>query len=207
MTGAVLSLPLNRAHVLAQIERLLRVYKRPDHAPADPMEFATDYAQICGALTAAQFTGAVDAYLSSESKFFPKPGELLALGRGIARGTGPASSLHGQYDEWERNAWQDPGTGLAVPCPVCLAKLRPHVVRINADGSQVERFMVLHNAALHWKAEIGFSGWAQEGTGGGRYEHQIVDARPTVVPPEPPPAGPTATDADVERAAIRDEGA
>lgn len=179
MTGA-LSLPLDRPHVMGQLARLIRVYKRPDHAPEDPQEFATDYAQVCGDLTAEQFSGAIDAYLKSASKFFPKPGELLALGRGIARGNGPGG-LQGQYDEWEKNAWQDPVTGHWAPCPVCTAVLGEHVVAIAKDGTEISRLMVLHNAAVHWKVGVWFSMAAAPGTGGGKYEHKVIDHRPAAV--------------------------
>lgn len=185
---AALSLPLNREHVLAELSRLLRVHKRPEHAPEDLREFATDYAQICGELTAAQFTGAVDAYLRSAGRWFPKPGELLALGRQVARGSGPGSGLQGQYDEWEKNSWQDPVTGKWAPCPVCDARMRWTTVAISAQGEPIERLLILHNAALHWKAGIGFTFAAAPGTGGGRYEHKIIDHRPKVEAPPSPEA-------------------
>lgn len=184
-----LSLPLNREHVLAEISRLLRVHKRPEHAPEDLREFATDYAQICGELTTGQFTGAVDAYLKSNGRWFPKPGELLALGKMVARGAGAAAGLQGQYDEWEKNAWQDPVTGRWTPCPVCEARMQPTTVRITAQGEHIERLMILHNAALHWKAEVPFTMAAAPGTGGGRYEHTIVDQRPPADTPAPAPEG------------------
>lgn len=191
-----LSLPLNRPHVLEQLARLVRVYKRPAHAPADDTEFATDYAQLCGELTAGQFTGAVDAYLKSASKFFPRPGELLALGRVIARGPGDTGSLSAQYAAWEAAGWQDPATGRWTPCPVCDARMQDHVVRITATGNEITRLKVLHNATVHWKAGIGFTMGALPGTGGGRYEHTIIDQRPkTIAPPAP-------TDEELERAAI-----
>lgn len=173
-----LSLPLDRTHVMEQLARLLRVYKRPQHAPPDDREFATDYAQICGELSTTQFTGAVDAYLRGAAKWFPKPGELLALGKAIARGAGVDGSLQGQYADWERNSWQDPGTGRWAPCPVCDATLQDHLVAITREGNEIFRLMILHNAALHWKAGIGFSMSAAPGTGGGRYEHTINDLRP-----------------------------
>lgn len=185
---APLSLPLHREHVLAEISRLLRVHKRPDHAPEDLREFATDYAQICGELTAAQFTGAVDAYLKSAGRWFPKPGELLALGKQVARGAGAAAGLQGQYDEWEKNAWQDPVTLKWAPCPVCDARMQWHPVRITAQGEEIVRLMVLHNAALHWKAGIGFTMKAAPGTGGGKYEHTIIDERPAPALLAEPPA-------------------
>ena len=178
-----LSLPLNRSDVMAQLDRLLRVYNRPAHAPPEVLEFATDYAQICGELTTAQFTGAVDAYLKSAGRWFPKPGELLALGKGIARGSGPASGLQGQYDDWEKNAWQDPATGRWTPCPVCDARMGEHLVAITREGNQIYRLLILHNAALHWKAGVAFTMGAAPGTGGGRYEHKVRDQRPSAAPP------------------------
>jgi len=184
MTGGALSLPLNRPHVMGQLARLIRVYKRPDQAPEDPQEFATDYAQICGMLTAEQFTGAVDAYLQSASKFFPKPGELLALGRGLARSVGGAGGPQGQYDEWERNCWQDPATGRWTACPICAAMMAWTPVRITAEGEYIERLMVLHNAAVHWKMGVPFTMAAAGGTGGGMYEHRVKDQRPDTLAAE-----------------------
>lgn len=198
-----LSLPLNKSHVMEQLERMLRVYKRPQHAPADAGEFATDYAQICGELTAEQFTGAIDAYLHGAAKWFPKPGELLALGKGIARGPGGVSGIDGQYAEWERNCWQDPATGKWVRCPVCDARMQDHLVTITAEGNEIYRLMILHNAALHWKAGVPFTMAALPGSGGGRYEHKVNDMRPNTVTPASAPA--LVTDEQVERAAIAGE--
>lgn len=181
--SALLSLPLNRPHVMAELARLLRVHNRPAHAPEDPNEFATDYAQICGELTAVQFTGAIDAYLKSNGRFFPKPGELLALGRGIARGAGGVGGSQGEYDEWEKNGWQDPATGRWAPCPVCTAVMAWTPVRITPEGESIDRLMVLHNAAVHWKVGVGFTMAAAPGTGGGKYEHQVNDQRPVTVAP------------------------
>jgi len=178
-----LSLPLNKSHVMEQLDRLLRVYKRPQHAPADAGEFATDYAQICGELSTAQFTGAVDAYLRGAAKWFPKPGELLALGKTIARGNGADGSLQGQYDAWEAAAWQDPATGAWTPCPICDARMQEHLVAITAAGNEIYRLMILHNASLHWKAGVGFTMKAAPGTGGGRYEHKVNDMRPKTATP------------------------
>jgi hypothetical protein len=173
-----LSLPLNKSHVMEQLDRLLRVYKRPQHAPADAAEFATDYAQICGELTSEQFTGAVDGYLHGAAKWFPKPGELLALGKAIARGPGNTGSPQAQYDQWERDSWQDPVTNRWVPCPICAAVMAWTVVAISAKGEAIERLQILHNAAVHWKVGVGFSMSAAPGTGGGIYEHQVIDHRP-----------------------------
>lgn len=195
-----LALPLERSHVSAQLARLLRVFKKPEQAPVDDVEFATDYAQLCGDLTPEQFAGAVDAYLRSGAKWFPKPGELLGLGRAIARGPNGVSGLAGEYAEWERAGWQDPVTGRWSPCPVCGAEMGAHVVRIAPNGEQVHRFLVLHNAAVHWKVGVGFTMQAMPGTGGGRYEHRIVDQRPRVV------SAPAAPEANLERAAIQAEG-
>lgn len=173
-----LSLPLNKVHVMEQLDRVLRVHARPKHAPDDPLDFATDYAQLCGELTSEQFTGAVDAYLRSNGRFFPKPGELLALGRGVARGGGDVGTLTAQHAEWEKNAWADPVTGRWTPCPVCDARMQLHVVAIEKSGAEVQRYLVLHNALVHWKAGIAFTMKAAPGTGGGAYEHEIVDHRP-----------------------------
>jgi len=175
------ALPLSREHVATELGRLLRVHKRPQHAPDDPRDFAIDYAQICAELTTAQFTGAVDAYLKSDGRFFPKPGELLALGKAIARAPGTSGTLEGQYFEWERNAWHDPVTNRVAPCPVCQEYLKWHVVRINADGTIVERQMVLHNGVLHQTARVPFTGRAMPGTAPGSFEHyelKVVDRRP-----------------------------
>lgn len=203
-----LSLALNRSHIMTELDRLLRVYNRPAHAPQDAIEFATDYAQICGELSSEQFSGAVDAYLKSAGRWFPKPGELLALGRSVARGRGDGGSAQAQYDEWERHCWQDPATGRWTPCPVCAAVMSEHVVRITQEGNQVYRLMVLHNAVLHWRTGVGFTMKAALGTGGGKYEHKVIDLRPATVA-EPVPGQlraslpPPPTDEQLERAALQ----
>ena len=168
---------LNRAHALMELGRLERVYKRPAHAPDDSQAFAGDYVAICGTLTAEQFTGAVDIYLRSTGRFFPRPGELLALGREVARQPGAATDLDGRFAEWERSE-----TWPWTPCPVCGEQARPHVVRIDADGAVTERVLMLHHNVLHAKAGIGYTGGALEGTGG-RLEHHPVDRRPKTVAP------------------------
>lgn len=204
-----LPLHLSRAHVLEQLERLAKVYKRPEQAPADPVAFADTYVEVCGDLTNAQFTGAVDAYLKTAARWFARPGELYTLGKVIARGPG-ASGLKAEYEAWERNAYQDPVTGRWTPCPVCGATMAWTVVRISASGEEIDRLMVLHNAAVHWKAAIGFSMRAAPGTGGGKWEHVVKDQRPKTVTPAPvqtaaPPAPAAPSDEQLERSAIQGE--
>lgn len=187
---------LTRVHVMEQLGRLLRVHKKPAHAPADLGEFADDYIRVCRELTNEQFTGAIDTYLAGPGRWCAKPGELLALGRAVARGATELAGLPGRYAAWERDAWQDPATGKWTPCPVCGERMQERVVRIAPDGSEICRMMLLHNAAAHWKADIGFSGLALPGTGGGKFEHQVVDQRPAPL-----------TDDAAERAAIQTEDA
>lgn len=138
---------LNRAHALLELARLERVYKRPAHAPDEPQAFAGDYVAICGTLSAEQFTGAIDAYLRSTGRFFPRPGELLALGRDVARQPGQATDLAARYLRWEQEGYTLIAGGPFTPCPVCAA-----VVEFTP------RVAVRHDHQVHYERGIAYVG-------------------------------------------------
>jgi len=66
---------------------------------------------------AEDVTAAVEAYLSSEARFFPLPGSIKTLAYAARRQRGPdLGDLRAQYWRW----FQD---GMEGPCPVCGAVL------------------------------------------------------------------------------------
>src|SRR2546430_12969319 len=83
--------------VLPELERLLRVHKRPAHAPADAEMFARDYTELCGDVSLEQFRQAVTEYLRGPGRFFPKPGELRALAL-----QQPGADTRGTATGWEQ---------------------------------------------------------------------------------------------------------
>ncbi len=110
---------LSRAHVMAELGRLLRVFKRPAHASEDLAQLAGDYAEICGDVSEQQFTQAVSEYLKSEARFFPKPGELRGLAK-QQRGIVPLGAADpGSFDEWLRAGYRIRRDGPLTPCPAC----------------------------------------------------------------------------------------
>lgn len=106
---------LTPAAAMAELERLLRVYARPTHAPADPIEFARTYVEACSRdVSSEQFTQAVTEYLRTDARFFPKPGELRAFAlKQPGRQDHPTSMA-----SWLRAGMSDL-TGKLLPCPVC----------------------------------------------------------------------------------------
>ena len=144
--------------VMAGLERLLMVYSRHKSAPESPHDFAKLYHDICGDLSREAFEQAIEAYLKSDARYFPKPGELCTLARQVP----PVVSSNGggleiRYRAWERNGMAD-----GEPCPVCAAKLEPHLVRITPEGYRVERSYVAHDRHQHMAMGVGFVGRARD---------------------------------------------
>lgn len=139
------------AHVMRGLERLLEVYPRPKHAPAEAEPFAQIYADVCGALSEQQFAAAVDEYRAGTGRFFPTPGQLLALGRAASRGAnGDGGSLEDRYRLWEQQGFTDGKTGGFVPCPVCEA-----IVEALPPAG---RLGVRHDHQRHYLARVGYVG-------------------------------------------------
>ena len=140
--------------VMTGLERLLKVYTRPKSAPESPHDFATLYYEICRNLSRGAFGYAIDAYLETDARFFPKPGELCALARKFAQASIPNhGGLEAEYNNWERNGMAD-----GVPCPVCGARLEPHTVRETPEGEKVARWFVAHDHDHHATKRVGYVG-------------------------------------------------
>lgn len=124
---------LTAVGVMAQLERLLKVYARPGHAPADPIVFAQTYVEACGDVSAEQFQQAVTEYMRTDGRFFPKPGELRAFA--VKQPGFQASPT--SMASWLRAGMSDP-TGKLLPCPVC-----------NRAWQWSPRLIIVHNHVEH----------------------------------------------------------
>ena len=144
---------------MRELGRLLEIYRRPDHFPADVEEMARRYVSVCADVSPDQFSLAVTTYLRSPAKFFPKPGELRELALRERRVFGSAGTLEERYEAWEK-AWAEAPLGHPIPCPVCGSidgwAMQPPTVR---------RF-VWHDAGKHAAARVGFTGPRAQLAGG-----------------------------------------
>ncbi len=116
--------PLVPMIALRELGRLLDVHRRPAHYPTDDEQLARLFVEHCGDISAEQFTQAVTAYLKSDARFFPKPGELRALAERQPGATAFRDDAVAQYWCWERGdrpfsaPYQDT-EGHFAPCPAC----------------------------------------------------------------------------------------
>lgn len=173
---------MSPATVLRELARLLDVYARPKHWPPADEQVAHKWAEILSDVTPEQLATAVTDYLREDHEHMPKPGWLRVSALKVPRIHSFGTDVASVYADWERAGWQDPVSGVFTPCPVCGEKVREHLVRVNADGSEVFRLLMLHNHVAHAKAEIGYTGGALPGTGG-RVEQRVVDHRPVTPAP------------------------
>ncbi len=130
--------PLTKAHVMEQLGRLLKVFKRPAHASDDLVAFAADYAEVCADISSEQFARGVSEYLRTDARFFPKPGELRAFALkqpGLQDG-----AERGSLAAWLRAGCADP-SGKLLPCPIC-----------NRAWQWSSRLAVIHNHVEHRRA-------------------------------------------------------
>lgn len=128
---------LAKAQMMLELDRLLRIYKRPAWAPDDMQAFAGDYIAICDDVSAEQMTQGVTAYLKSPARFFPKPGELRAIAR-EQRGLQPDEADPDSYNDWVARGFCDPKTSRFQPCPACGRAWQGH-----------PRVTIVHKHARH----------------------------------------------------------
>lgn len=130
--------PLAAARVMSELERLLRVYARPGHAPSDPIAFAQTYVEACTDVSAEQFVQAVSEYLRTDARFFPKPGELRVFA--LKQPGFQVGPERGSVDAWLRAGCVD-AAGKLIPCPCC-----------NRAFQWSPRLKVVHNHGEHRRA-------------------------------------------------------
>jgi hypothetical protein len=141
---------VSRADVLFALERLLQIYPKPKHGAQEIAELAEIFHRELDDLDVEVFRAGVNAYCKSDARYFPKPGELRAIGQRIAK---PEGSPENAMATWER-AWPERGAGRPLPCPVCGA------VDTWADSSPFkgQRRFVPHDPAPHQAAGVPFIG-------------------------------------------------
>jgi hypothetical protein len=165
--------PLTRTDVLDAFERLLHVYRRPAQAPDDLTRFADDYMAVCHDVSIEQFRQAVQRYLESTARWFPKPGELRALALQQPRASPLAGgSAEEQLQAWVRSDW-------SAPCPVC--------------GVRIETPRTPHDHARHVALGASCHGRcdAPPGTCCSPFRRDAPRPRPAPAPDAPPvPAAP-----------------
>lgn len=127
---------LGSAHVMMELSRLLRVFKRPAHAPDDLAAFASDYIEVCADVSAEQFTQGVNEYLKSAARFFPKPGELRAQAK-AQPGLNAGVPLD-EFESWMQRGFRDHVDGTLSPCPACGRAWQWH-----------PRLKIVHDHARH----------------------------------------------------------
>jgi len=149
---------LTLVNVMTALEHLLKVYTQPKCAPESPHDFAKLYYDVCRDLPREAFEYAIDAYLKTDARYFPKPGELCALAKQFV----PTRSFNGGGLVTKYWAWEGNGKADGEPCPVCDAKLEPHLKRVTPDGYKVERVYVEHDRHQHAAKGVGFVGRARD---------------------------------------------
>ena len=131
-----------RGDVSAALDRLATVY----HAPKG-ISLATlgdVWFQSLHDLAAPDLRTAVDTYLRSAARFFPKPGEIRSL---LPRRNGDEhdGTLLGRYRFWQFGS----GVGDGEPCPVCGSVLAQ---------TESGRLAMHHDHQRHVEAGIGYVG-------------------------------------------------
>ncbi len=128
--------PLTPLGAMAELERLLRVHRRPAHAPADAIEFAKDYVEVCRDVSLEQFRQGVTEYLRGPGRFFPKPGEVRALAL-EQPGAGSVGDV-GAFATWLQNGYRATPEGALSACPVC-----------GQDWEWAPRMKIIHRHVTH----------------------------------------------------------
>lgn len=132
---------LARSDVAAVLDRLATVY-RPPAGTSLPL-LGDVWVRALAGIGPAELADAVDAYLRSPARFFPKPGEIRAL---IPRQAGAQDdgTLAGRYRTWQYGS----GVGDGAPCPVCGSTLE----------TTTRGWAVLHDHQRHYESAIGYAG-------------------------------------------------
>lgn len=180
---------LTQMHVMEQLGRLLEIYARPSHAPADTVKFAAMYFDVLrGKISNEQLTQAVTKCRESDRHFMPKPGELHWIARECQ---GVASAVGGdevsQFWIWMRGDWR-------TPCPACGAPWTTTPAR---------RIVMIHHHARHHALGLP----CVMACDGETLHPGRGSAGPARAPQHtlPPPQAPI-PDAQLERAALAEEG-
>lgn len=135
---------LTKQDVARVLDRLATVYRVPKGT--DITTLGDVWMRALVNVTADELQEATDAYLRSTARFFPKPGELLAMvpkrERSLDDGT-----LRGRYLVWFH------GDGMAAhePCPVCGSAL-------DVSHAHGGRYVVLHDHQRHFETGIPYAG-------------------------------------------------
>lgn len=138
---------VTKADVLFGIERLLQVYPKPKHGPQDVAEIATVFLRELDDLEAEAFRFGLNAYCKTETRYFPKPGELRGHARGHAAPAPTSGTLAARYLRWEQEGYTAVAGGPFTPCPVCAA-----VVEFGP------RVLVRHDHQLHYDQGVPYIG-------------------------------------------------
>lgn len=136
--------------VMHGLERMLEIYPRPRHAPAETVEFAKMWFRELSDLDAEAFRAGVSTYCKTDARYFPTPGEIRKLGDSVRPSANGGMGLAAEYDRWERE-WADAPLGKPVPCPVCAG-----VDTWSNGGPHTVRRGVVHDEAKHAAAGITF---------------------------------------------------
>jgi hypothetical protein len=133
---------IGRQDVAAALDRLATVYAAPKVALPT---LGDVWVRALAGIEPRELHTAVDRYLQSSARFFPKPGEIRAL---IPRQNGDTpndGTLAGRYHTWQQGS----ALGDGAPCPVCGSTLAQ-----DASG----RLTVLHDHQQHVEAGIAYVG-------------------------------------------------
>jgi hypothetical protein len=132
---------IGRQDVATALDRLATVYAAPKVALPT---LGDVWVRALTGVEPRELHAAVDRYLQSPARFFPKPGELRAL---IPRHNGDEhdGSLEGRSRAWQYGS----AVGDGEPCPVCGSTLAQ-----DATG----RLVVLHDHQQHVEAAVGYVG-------------------------------------------------
>lgn len=123
---------LNKPYISEALDRLAALYKPPT---ANLEALASAWEAALRGATADQIRAGVEAYIRSDARFFPKPGQIRTLGiAGTARVVAA------------KEAAKDPD----APCATCGAVPGP------VPGSQ--RWNTLHDHEQHLRAGVAYSG-------------------------------------------------
>ena len=133
---------LSKQDVGTALDRLAQVYRVPQGTSLPTL--GDVWVRALADVERQAFLAAVDTYLRSPARFFPKPGELRAL---IPRQMGEShdGTLLGRYRAWQFGS----GLGDGEPCPVC-----------NSVLSQIDsgRLALHHDHQRHVEAGVGYVG-------------------------------------------------
>jgi len=136
--------------IMHGLERMLEIYPRPRHAPAETVDFAKMWFRELGDLDVEAFRAGVSTYCKTAARYFPAPGEIRHLGSSVARTAQGPGGLLGDYQHWERS-WGAAPLNAPLPCPICGAV----DTWSNGHAAGVRRG-VIHDPAKHDAAGVPF---------------------------------------------------